>query len=112
MATYMGAFRSNFFRVTDEDELRRIIGNLVSGNGVKLIDNRKPYFAFEGDGGLEGVEDENGFGYAAMIAQLQAIVPEDEAIVIISSGNGKLGYVVGEVTIITKYDCRDYFRIP
>ena len=106
MSTYCGAFRTNYFHVTDEAELRRIVGSLVSSYGVELIDDRAPYFAFGGDGSLEGVEDEEGFGsYDTMIAQLQAIVPEDEAIIIMSSGHEKLRYVVGEVTVITKNDC-------
>lgn len=120
MANYHGKFRTNYFRVNDADKLSSIVASMLTDDGnVELFSDRAPYYGFGGDGRLTGVMPDPGTpnpnaefdcndedNYGLMVSRLQDILPEDEAIIIMSSGNEKLCYVSGEACIITKDDCR------
>lgn len=112
---YHATFRTNYFRVTDEDKLRDIVSRLHCGNSAKLFENRKGFFGFGGDDSLsglvppEGNEDDEP-SIDQLVCELQEILPEDEAVIIMEAGHEGLRYVVGSVMVITR-DNYDYAEI-
>ena len=115
MANYIGVFRSNYFQVTDEEKFKGIVSRMSSGEGpVTLFTERAPYYGFGGDGSLSGVVSEDDAesdfpeaDFHLMVQELQDILPDDEAIIIMSAGHEKFRYVSGWTCIITK-DGYDY----
>lgn len=111
MANYTGAMRTNYFRVTNEDELVQLIDECHTDDpkGVELWtcedeDGTKRYaFACEGDLlGLACDEEPEDYDYDDFIAELQKLLPEGEAVVITSIGKQKLCYLHGDVHVVTK----------
>lgn len=118
MADYSGVFRSNYFRVTDVQKLKEIVSKMDTTYGsVELFEDDAPYYGFGGDGDLLGIwpETENETqtddeylesDFDLMIQKLQEILVDDDAIIIMFSGNEKLCYVVGSAMVITKTESR------
>lgn len=111
MADYISKCRSNYFKVTDETRLREIIDSCqAEGNcRVEQHDNiEKDKFCFYCDYNLNGlIEDENDEdacdnAYDKMIEELQKILPDGEAIIIIEAGSEKTRYIACSSIIITK----------
>lgn len=118
MANYYGAFRTNYFQVSNEEKLKDIVSRMSAGeDSVDLFTNHAPYYGFGGYGLLCGVfqkcengkEDESAYDIEAdfdlMVKELQAILPNNEAIIIMNVGHEKLRYVTGHTVIITHSDC-------
>lgn len=113
MANYYGCTRTNYFKVTDEDALVKLIEKCASDDpvGVSLWTNEAEdgtkLYGFGCYGDIEGIgdgEDEDfpDYDYDAFVNELQALLPEGEAVIITHVGHEKLRYLGGNVTVITK----------
>ena len=113
MANYGCAIRTNYFHVKDEEKFRELMGRAYgSEDSIHLWADKdsegKTVFAFGVYGGIGGVrnvqEDEDDLdetAYDDFIDGLQECVADDDAIIVMESGNEKLRYVVGSATVIT-----------
>lgn len=112
MANYNSTIRTNYFHVKDEVEFRKFMSR-VHGceDDVQLWeetdDDGNIVFGFGVYGGISGVYDEqedDDYGdtsYIDFIDGLQKHVANNDAIIILESGNEKMRYVIGSATIIT-----------
>lgn len=111
MANYYSTYRTNHFRVLDENKyaeifkrLRGDLGDLfditVSNNGVKLhgfAGNDTLFWSADPDGEPD-YDNVEGF-----YAELQKILPEDEAFILLESGSEGFRSVTGYATIVTAH---------
>lgn len=112
MADYISKCRSNYFKVTDEDRLKEIIGACqCEGNcWVSQHDTEEDKFCICCDYNLTGLikdeeedeEEAHERAYDTMLEELQKILPDGEAIIIIEAGSEKMRYIAGTSTIVTK----------
>lgn len=98
MANYVCVSRTNYFKVTDPDKLRDLVAKL---DDAALWEREDGSFAFGSYNSLIYCCDEE-LNEVNIVSELQAILPDDEAIIITEVGNAKLRYLVGWCTIITK----------
>ena len=123
MANYHCTIRTNYFHVKDEERFRELMSRVYgSEDNVNLFEskdkNGKTVFGFGVYGGISGVrnamadedDDADDTAYDEFIAELQDCIADDDAIIILESGNEKLRYIVGSATIITSED-HDYLDI-
>lgn len=109
--------RTNYFRVKDEESFRNLMARVYGCEDTVDFWPAKDkdgntVFGFGCYGGISGVrnaeEDEDGdveeTSYDEFLDGLQKCVAEDDAIIILESGNEKLRYVTGYATIITSKD--------
>lgn len=114
MDNYRCAVRSNYFHVKDEEKFLRLMSEVYGcENDIELWEdkdeNNKIIFGFGVYGGISGVHlgqaDEDmkyyDLSYDKFIDILQECVADDDAIIILESGNDELHYIVGSATIIT-----------
>lgn len=114
MANYCCTIRTNYFHVKDEQKFRDLMDRVYGGeDSVDLWESKdkdgNTVFGFGIYGGIAGVrnakedydEDVDETAYDEFIDGLQECVADDDAIIILESGNEKLRYVVGSATIIT-----------
>lgn len=116
MANYYCTSRTNYFRVTDEDAYGKLFENLCSEDNIEdFTKTDKDGVIWHGFGSystidyVEPSEDEdsdNDPDFNLFAKQLQEILPENEAFVLLEAGNEKLRYITGYATIITKNDFR------
>lgn len=111
MANYCGITRSNYFAVTNPEQLKEIFDKVVGAeDSVELFDRDVDGVTMYGFGcystinGYE-VTDENGstdYDYDAFVHDLQEILASEDAIVITEVGSEKLRYLYAVSQIITK----------
>lgn len=114
MANYCCTIRTNYFHVKDEGKFRDLM-DMVYGceDSIELWEERdangNTVFGFGTYGGISGIckagEDEcddcDFSSYDEFINRLQECVADDDAIIILESGNEKMRYIIGSATIIT-----------
>ena len=113
MANYMGVCRTNYFRVTDEAAYQKLFNKLCGEDVIQDFTREENGVTYHGFGcfGCIDFEDENGdWNIEAFFAELQKILPDDEAFVLMEGGHEKLRYVIGCVDIVTK-DRREFMDI-
>lgn len=114
MANYCCTIRTNYFHVKDDETFRTLM-NRVYGceDNVELWEEKdkdgRTIFGFGVYGGISGLRDsgddiDDDSSYDDFIDCLQEAVADDDAIIILESGNEKMRYVVGSATIITSSD--------
>jgi hypothetical protein len=108
MANYYATIRTNYFSVTDEEKFRRIIGSCSAEDDILIFDSEdgtgKVGFACMGSiYGIPPTEDEDDTesDLDAFYDALQAIIAEDDAIIITEVGYEKLRCLIGHCTVIT-----------
>lgn len=113
MANYSCAIRTNYFHVKDEEAFRKLMERSYgSEDEIKVWEKTAPngdkLFGFGCYSGIAGVlnsadeeDDDCESSYDEFIDGLQTCVADDDAIIILESGNEKLRYLVGQATIIT-----------
>ena len=114
MANYFCTIRTNYFHVKDDNAFRQMMSRVYGcEDNVELWEEKdkdgRTVFGFGTYGGISGLRDldddiVDDSSYDDFIDQLQAFVADDDAIIILESGNEKLRYVVGFATIITSSD--------
>lgn len=113
MANYHCAIRTNYFHVKDSELFRQFMSRVYGADGsIELWEEKdadgQTAFAFGADGGISGLRDAldvDEAGYDAFICGLQQHIREDDAVIILESGQEKLCYLVGSAEIIT---CGDH----
>ena len=116
MANYCCTIRTNYFHVKDEEKFRKLMERAYGcEDSIDLWEEKdeegKIVFGFGCYGGIAGIrnalEDENEdvdeTGYDEFIDGLQECVAEDDAIIVMESGNEKLRYLVGSAAVITNH---------
>lgn len=113
MANYIGFTRSNYFRVTDPDALKKIIkAIMVDGEKMELwelTENGTTYYGFGAYGSISGLRYASGndnhgdeFEADAVYEALGKVVAPDDAIIITEIGYEKLRYLTAYAVIITR----------
>lgn len=118
MADYIGAVRTNYFHVKDEEAFTDLMSRVYGDEGEVSLwtgvdDEGEIVFAFGSYGGIDGVrnEDEDAvkydeFDYDGFLKQLQKCVADDDAVIILNAGREGLRYVIGMATIVTTNSCQ------
>ena len=114
MANYMGASRTNYFRVTDENRYQELFNNLCSEDEIHDFTKEKDGVTYHGFGCYGSVEytgetDEDGFTdycFDTFVNELQKIIPDDEAFIYFESGYEKLRYVTGVGIVCTNKEIK------
>lgn len=122
MANYNCTIRTNYFHVKDNKKFEEFMSH-VYGDDLEVFNgidsNGNQTYGFGCYGGISGyfnskedyADNDEAWdnAYDNFIDGLVAHVTEDDAILIFESGNEKLRYVVGSVTVITSkgYEYRD-----
>ena len=107
MANFMCATRTNYFRVTDEDRYQILFSNLVSEDNINDFTQEKDGVIFHGFGAYSDINyyddtDENlDYDISLFLEELQKILPEDEAFIMICAGHERLRYVCADVIVCT-----------
>ena len=100
MASYVGAIRTNYFRVTEEEKFRNLIDEFLSGSCevfTRTDVNSNKLVGFGSDENINWPEDDTGF-----VSGLQECLAEDDSIIVLEVGHDKLRYLIGAATIITR----------
>lgn len=115
MANYCCATRTNYFRVKDPESFKSFMYTVYgSEEPVDVWEETdrsgNKVFGFGCYGGIAGVcgdeEEYEESCYDDFIEGLQRYVADDDAIIILESGNEKLRYLVGQAEIITSKEYR------
>lgn len=119
MANYNCTIRTNYFHVKDEDAFKALMARVYGEeDAVQLFEDKdeqgRPVFGFGSYGGIAGVknamcdedDDLDESAYDEFIDELKKLVAEDDAIIILESGNEKLRYITGQAHIITSTEER------
>jgi len=113
MADYIGAFRSSYFRVEDENTYESLKCYLA-GDDAEFWDKERDgeiYHCFGGyidlsncieDAICEDGESDKEPNHGRFMEELSKIIKEGDACVIMSAGHDKLDYIAGDVAVITK----------
>lgn len=126
MANYCCATRTNYFRVKDPDAFRSFMDKVLCSEDTIDVWEEKGAdgvlrFGFGCYGSVLGIgidsnqtEDAcdyyDDFSYDDFVNGLSNLVADDDAIIILESGNEKLRYVVGCATVVTS-KAVDYLAI-
>jgi len=128
MANYCCAVRTNYFHVKDPDKFRDFMKNVVSSeDSIKVWERTddvgNTVFGFGCYGSILGVTvcadgvnaddsdcDYDDYDFDEFVNGLADLVAEDDAIIILESGNEKLRYVTGCAIVITSTDS-EYMEI-
>ena len=141
MSTYNCTIRTNYFKVNNEDAFLELMKHVQGAeNKVKvlsMVEGGVKKFAFGCYGAIVGIDeefylqknhidptnedefDEDDFTenrYFIFIERLQALIAEDDAIIIYEAGNENLRCVVGSAEIITRekteyLEIKDFARL-
>lgn len=111
MANYNCAYRTNYYHVTNETLYKEILAGISSEDFEtfqKLEPDGRILYGFGGFGDMlwhnleEGDIDNGDSDIEEFYKALQGVLPEDEALILMESGNEKLKYVTGLATIVTR----------
>ena len=116
MANYCANSRTNYFRVTDEAKFAELFANLVGDedevHDFTKVEDGVTLHAFGSYGSIDykkpmqnnGDEDDEDYDYDfdGFLAELQKILPDDEAFIYTECGHEKLRYITGFSIVVTK----------
>lgn len=110
MANYNATTRTNYFSVINLERLAELVGQMSSGeDAVQLFDDGKGKYGFGCYGNISGLSSDEGTDddckepdYDLMCEELQGILADGDAIIIMEAGYEKMRCVFGTGTIITK----------
>ena len=126
MATYCCAYRTNYFKVKDNEKFKEFMTHVYAEDLEvfhKKDENGNELYGFGGYGGISGYfNNKNEYedsdeawdnAYDNLIDGLAKQVAENDAILLFEVGNEKLRYVVGSVAVITSkgYEYRDITNV-
>ena len=109
MANYVSKCRTNYFAVMDVEKFTDIMKHLSGDGEIDFYEHAsdKGKYMFYCDGVLNGYmndpDDDDSIDDATgqMIKELQAILPDGEAIILTEAGSEKMNYISCVATIIT-----------
>ena len=126
MANYCCAYRTNYFKVKDNEKFKKFMTHVYAEDLEvfhKKDENGNELYGFGGYGGISGYfNNKNEYedsdeawdnAYDNLIDGLAKQVAEDDAVLLFEVGNEKLRYVVGSVAVITSkgYEYRDITNV-
>jgi hypothetical protein len=112
MANYIGATRTNYFKVKDEAAWQPWIERLQATDYVddftKTDDDGMVWHAFGCYGSVDlfGPWSDEGDDSEYPVDDLQRMLPDDDACIVYHSGWEKLRFVVGSALVITSNDIK------
>lgn len=112
MATYKAISKTNHFHVTDVERLKDIVCRMQCSAKVNLVEDPQDTYVIWSDADILGVYPEDlegeisGPDFELMTSELQAILPEGEALILFEIGTESLRYIVATATIVTKNTIR------
>lgn len=117
MANYCCTVRTNYFHVKNEDDFRSKMSCILGCEDSielweKTDEDGKSIFGFGVYGGILGFSDSSSDEFDEVkacedfIKYLQESVSDDDAVIILESGNEKMCYVVGSATVITSSEIK------
>ena len=110
MANYEETSRTNYFRVTDEKRYQELFKNLTPNDEIydltKTDENGVVWHAFGSFTCIDYEYEKNKYDRDIFFVEMQEILPDDEALIFMSSGYEKLRYVTGLSVIVTNNDIR------
>lgn len=119
MANYCCATRTNYFRVKEPEAFKKFMNNVYTDEGdLDVWEEEKDGHTVFGFGGYCQIlgmpiyTDTNNndypddFDYDEFINGLADHVADDDAVIVLESGNEKLRYVVGSALVVTSKDSR------
>jgi hypothetical protein len=113
MANYNAVIRTNYFSVTDEKKYREIINSCSVEEEIHVFEeissDGKKLFGFGCFGSIFGMsaidgDDDCEADNSVFYAELQSVLAEGDAIIIVEVGYEKLRYLIGTGTVITQSD--------
>ena len=114
MANYCSTARTNYFRVTDEEEYINLFEGLYGyEDAVHDFTEERESTLWHGFGSYSSIcwrenpnEEPETTGLDEFYGRLQKILPDDEAFIYMEAGAEKLRYVVGAADIVTNKGIR------
>lgn len=111
MANYYETTRTNYFKVTDEDRYKELFGNLCSEDEIhdftKIDKDGAVWHGFGSYGTIDyRLKDEDDWDMDTFFKELQKILPDGEAFIMMGSGYEKLRYVTGWCVVVTNKEIR------
>ena len=108
MANYECTYRTNYFRVTDEEKYKEIMEKLRKGSNYLMdFTTKDGTHGFGGEGGLGYYDEEtDDWDPDYWMEELKDILHPEDACILMESGNEKLRYVVGYAMIITSKEVK------
>jgi len=122
MANYCCATRTNYFHVKDPVAFKEFMNRVCADEDAVDVweekdENGDTVFGFGCYGSILGVEPDGvennedfDYDYEEFIQGLSECVADDDAVIVMESGNEKLRYLVGSALIVTSTD-NDYYEI-
>lgn len=108
MANYMATFRTNYFRVTDENKYKELFEKLSGEDVVQDFsytdDNGNILHGFGCYGCIGYYNEDEEYDLDLFFEELQEILPDDDAMIWIKAEYEKLRYVIGSAIVVTKDD--------
>lgn len=116
MAPFFCWYSATYFRVTDEAKFAELFANLVGDedevHDFTKVEDGVTLHAFGSYGSIDykkpmqnnGEEDDEDYDYDfdGFLAELQKILPDDEAFIYTECGHEKLRYITGFSIVVTK----------
>lgn len=115
MADFIGCARTNYFKVKDMDAFKAILSRIVSEEKIELFvnDTNPELVGFGCSAPIYGIlpqgcecEEDADTNMDDLVAELQNVVSDDDAIIITEVEREKLNYVAGGAYIITSKGSR------
>lgn len=100
MANYNCVIRTNYFRVIDEERYEELFGNL-HGDIIDFTKEDRKGNILHGFGSYTDIFYMFNDDMELFYTELQKILPDDEAFILIEVGHVKLRYICGYADIIT-----------
>ena len=107
MANYCCVVRTNYFHVKDPVAFKEFMKTVAADDYINVWDEKdkdgNQVFGFGCYGPIYGIvtDDDINDDYDGFVSGLAELVAEDDAIIIMESGNEKLRYLVGSALVIT-----------
>lgn len=104
MANYECATRTNYFKVKDAKSFKSLIEQTLAGDTVDVFEKKDgdhTLYGFGSISSIDGLPDNGEANYDEWLHQLQKIVADDDAIIIMEAGYENLRYVSGYFTVVT-----------
>ena len=110
MANYIANSRTNYFKVTDENEYNNIIKNLISNSEIEFMKKKidgEIHYGFASYGWFDYKNPKtNEYNFDEFLKKIQKILPDNEVFVYMESGHEKLRYITGLAIICTNKEIR------
>ncbi|MDR0287228.1 MAG: hypothetical protein LBI03_05930 [Clostridiales bacterium] len=120
MENAYGRMRTNYFKVTDTEKLKKIVSKCQGTDGEKVvlfdeIVDGEILYGFGCSAHLQGYYDEEteNYNYDDFLDDLQTVVAPGDAVIIMEIGYDKMRYVYGLANIVTseKAESMDFTQL-